>query len=104
MLQEPLGSVSLPVLLITAQSLRTIEQRIRCVGQPAHLIFFERLSKSIGPRAFAEEAFLQPISSPIAPQKRTLHSIRRVEIQSIRDVAMGSIARLSHQAISSPKR
>src|SRR6266404_7459316 len=32
------------------------------------------------------------------------HSIRRVEIHNIRDVAMGSIARLSHQATSSPER
>jgi hypothetical protein len=31
------------------------------------------------------------------------HSIRRVETQSIRDVATGSMARLSHQAISSPE-
>jgi hypothetical protein len=31
------------------------------------------------------------------------HSIRRVETQSIRDVATGSIARLSHQATSSPE-
>src|SRR5216684_2931323 len=31
------------------------------------------------------------------------HSMRRVEIQSIRDVATGSIARLTHQATSSPK-
>jgi hypothetical protein len=31
------------------------------------------------------------------------HSIRRVETQSIRAVAMGSIARLSHQATSSPE-
>jgi hypothetical protein len=31
------------------------------------------------------------------------HSRRRVEIQSIRDVAIGSIARLPHQATSSPK-
>lgn len=31
------------------------------------------------------------------------HSMRRVEIQSIRDVATGSIARRSHQATSSPK-
>jgi hypothetical protein len=36
--------------------------------------------------------------NPVGP-----HSIRRVEIRSIRDVAMGSIARLSHQATSSPK-
>ena len=33
-----------------------------------------------------------------------LYSIRRVEIQSIRAVATGSMARLSHQATSSPKR
>jgi hypothetical protein len=32
------------------------------------------------------------------------HSIRRVETQSIRDVARGSIARRSHQATSSPWR
>src|SRR6266404_6197096 len=32
------------------------------------------------------------------------HSIRRVDIQSIRAVATGSTARLSHQATSSPKR
>ena len=31
------------------------------------------------------------------------HSIRRVATQSIRDVAMGSIASLSHQAASSPE-
>ena len=31
------------------------------------------------------------------------HSIRRVDIQSIRAVAMGSMARLSHHATSSPK-
>src|SRR6266446_9587767 len=34
----------------------------------------------------------------------SFHWMRRVEIHSIRDVATGSIARLSHQATSSPKR
>jgi hypothetical protein len=33
-----------------------------------------------------------------------LYSICRLEIQSIRAVATGSMARLSHQATSSPKR
>jgi hypothetical protein len=33
-----------------------------------------------------------------------IHSMRRVETQSIRDVATGSMARLSHQVTSSPKR
>jgi hypothetical protein len=32
-----------------------------------------------------------------------IHSMRRVETQSTRDVARGSIARLSHHATSSPK-
>jgi hypothetical protein len=32
-----------------------------------------------------------------------IHSIRRVETQSTRDVATGSIARRSHQATPSPK-
>jgi hypothetical protein len=36
-------------------------------------------------------------------KKLLFHSIRRVETQSIRDMAMGSIARLPHQATSSPK-
>ena len=42
---------------------------------------------------------------PDARQERisaTPHSILRVETQSIREVAMGSIARLSHHATSSP--
>jgi hypothetical protein len=38
-----------------------------------------------------------------ALSRRGFHSMRRVETQSIRDVAIGSMARLSHQVTSSPK-
>ena len=39
----------------------------------------------------------------IEPNRR-LHSIRRVETQSFREVPTGSMACLPHQAASSPKR
>jgi hypothetical protein len=38
-----------------------------------------------------------------SPEHHPPHSMRRVEIQSNRAVATGSMARLSHQATSSPK-
>jgi len=44
LLQLPLGSLHLPVLIQvkSAESLRTIrtDRKIRCVGQPTHLISF----------------------------------------------------------------
>jgi len=65
------------------------------------------LQSHIGTKAFLRAGQLAKRahfdSCPVAALSGRPHSILRVEIQSIRAVATGSMARLSHQATSSPK-
>jgi hypothetical protein len=102
-----LTSKQIPTLGRTREALRKRAQRSGIWSAPVPISIYPSDSYSQQPKNWhGIFQFELPGEDAIGPLQRSValcfHSIRRVEIQSTRAVAIGSIARFSHQAISFP--
>ena len=77
--------------------------RVDLILQPSHLQFRNEIDVRAPSKNWSTSELSLASLRAIEPNRRS-HSMRRVETQSFREVPMGSMAWLPHQACSSPKR